>query len=120
MKQLYTFFLGFFFSSALLAQSNSDMPSIPAMRQLHHEYIIESLKKIDFFYSPNDIVGKQYKSDVDSIVRSIRIEIEKDSLMSQNDKFKWLRSCNDFLRAFMIAFQTKQITIETKTLRTGI
>jgi hypothetical protein len=112
MKQLYTFFLGFFFSSALLAQSNSDMPSIPAMRQLHHEYIIESLKKIDFFYSPNDIVGKQYKSDVDSIVRSIRIEIEKDSLMSQNDKFKWLRSCNDFLRAFMIAFQTKQITIE--------
>jgi hypothetical protein len=111
MKQLYIFFLAFFFSVSLFAQSDTSMPHIPAMRQLHHDYIIESLKKINFFYTPSDTIGKQSKWEVDSLVFSIRVEIEKDSLMSQNDKFKWLRSCNDFLTAFIDAFQIKQIAI---------
>jgi hypothetical protein len=111
MKQLYTFSLTLFFSITLLAQSNTELPAIPAMRQLHHELIIESLKKIDTLYSPSDSIGKQNKKEVDSMILSIRIDIEKDSLISQNEKFKWLRSCNEILTSFIDAYQLKQISI---------
>ncbi|MEI6087054.1 MAG: hypothetical protein WCR66_05670 [Bacteroidota bacterium] len=111
MKQLYTFSLALFFSITLLAQSNTELPDIPPMRLLHHEFIIESLKKIDTLYNPSDSVGKQNKKEVDSMILSIRIDIEKDSLISQNEKFKWLRSCNEILTAFIDAYQLKQITI---------
>ena len=63
MKQLYTFTLALFFSITLLAQTNTELPTIPPMRQLHHELIIESLKKIDTLYSQSDSIGKQYKKE---------------------------------------------------------
>jgi hypothetical protein len=111
MKQLYTFSLALFFCSTLLAQINSDLSAIPPIRQLHHHIIIESLKKIDVFYSPSDSLGKQNKIEVDSMILSLRLRIEADSLLNQNEKFKWLRSCNEILSAFIDAFQTKQIAL---------
>ena len=111
MKQLYLFLIAFVFSVELLAQTSTELPSIPPMRQFHHTLIVESLKKIDGFYKSSDNSGLLHKKEGDNMVLSIRISIEKDSLMSQNDKFKWLRSCNEFLTAFIDAFQTKQIAL---------
>jgi hypothetical protein len=111
MKQLYSFSFALFICVKLLAQSNSDLPAIPAMRQLHHQLIEESLKKIDAFYNASDSIGKLNKKEVDSTVLFIRIGIEKDSVMSQNDKFKWLRSCNEILTSFIDAYQLKQIPL---------
>jgi hypothetical protein len=112
MKRSYPFFVALFFCAKLFAQSIPDLPVIPPIRQLHHDYIVESLKKIDSFYTPSNSVFTQQKRSVDSTMLAIRFGIERDSFMSQNDKFKWLRSCNDFLNAFIDAFQSKQISLD--------
>ncbi len=111
MKYLYQLFIALIYSTALLAQNNAEMPAIPSMRQIHHQYIIESLKKIDGYYAANDSMGKAKKMQVDSMVFRIRVEIERDTFFTQNDKFKWLRSTNDLLIGFISAFQARLILL---------
>ncbi len=111
MKQPPLILIALFFTVSLLGQSNQAFPPIPAMRQLHHEYILESLKKIDAFYITSNSIENPNKVIADSIVQSIRMGIEIDTLISQNDKYKWLRSCNELLTSFIDAFQLQQITL---------
>ena len=117
MKQLHLILLALFSTVTLLGQSNKVFPPIPAMRQLHHEYIMESLKKIDAFYLPSNRIENPNKIVADSMIQSIRMGIEIDTLISQNDKYKWLRSCNELLTSFIDAFQLQQITL-TKLIPT--
>lgn len=117
MKQPPLILIALFFTVSLLGQSNQAFPPIPAMRQLHHEYILESLKKIDAFYITSNSIENPNKVIADSIVQSIRMGIEIDTLISQNDKYKWLRSCNELLTSFIDAFQLQQITL-TKLIPT--
>lgn len=117
MKQPPLILIALFFTVSLLGQSNQAFPPIPAMRQLHHEYILESLKKIDAFYITSNSIENPNKVIADSIVQTIRMGIEIDTLISQNDKYKWLRSCNELLTSFIDAFQLQQITL-TKLIPT--
>ncbi len=111
MKQLHLILLALFSTVTLLGQSNKVFPPIPAMRQLHHEYIMESLKKIDAFYLPSNRIENPNKIVADSMIQSIRMGIEIDTLISQNDKYKWLRSYNELLTSFIDALKLKQITL---------
>ena len=113
MKQPPLILIALFFTVSLLGQSNQAFPPIPAMRQLHHEYILESLKKIDAFYITSNSIENPNKVIADSIVQSIRMGIEIDTLISQNDKYKWLRSCNELLTSFIDAFQMSPSKLNT-------
>lgn len=109
MKYLYQFIITLLCSVPLFAQNTGDMPAIPAMRQLHHQYIVESQKKIEGFYADSDSIGKLKKRDADSTIFSIRLEIEKNKFFTENDKFKWLRSTNEILTGFISAYQSRLI-----------
>ena len=111
MKHLFQVFIILFFSSSVSAQQKAAMPPIPAMRQLHHEYITQSLKKIDAFILPYDSVNVEMKSKVDSSILAIRINIEKLDFISATDKFKWLRGTNELLTSYISAYQSRQINI---------
>ena len=111
MKHLYQLIIALVCSVPLTAQNTGEMPAIPAMRQLHHQYIIESQKKIDQFYTPTDSIGISKKLLADSMILSIRIEIERDKFFNESEKFKWLRSTNEFLTSFISAYQLRQIKL---------
>ncbi len=110
MKHLYQLIIALICGVTLNAQKTGEMPAIPAMRQLHHQYIIESQKKIDGFYDPADSIGKT-KQLVDSTILSIRIEIEQDKFFNESDKYKWLRSTNELLTGFISAYQSRLIKL---------
>lgn len=111
MKHLFQVVLFLFFTSQVAAQKEAGMPPIPAMRQLHHEYIIQSLKRIDAFIIPYDSVNVAMKTKVDSTILSIRINIEKLDFISATNKFKWLRGTNELLTSYISAYQSRQINI---------
>ena len=111
MKHLYQLIIALVCSVPLTAQNTGEMPAIPAMRQLHHQYIIESQKKIDQFYTPTDSIGISKKLLADSMILSIRIEIERDKFFNESEKFKWLSSTNEFLTSFISAYQLRQIKL---------
>lgn len=111
MKQLYFYLITLLFCSALEAQSDSILKAIPPMRQLHHEFIQTSLKKVDSFYSPSNVAQQKNRSELDSLVHWIRIFIEENQQISQNDKFKWLRSTHEILTGIINAYPLKQIGI---------
>lgn len=111
MKHLFQVLLIVLFTSQVSAQKEVGLPPIPAMRQLHHEYITQSLKKIDAFIIPYDSVNVAMKTKVDSIILSIRINIEKRDFISSTDKFKWLRGTNELLTSYISAYQSRQINI---------
>lgn len=111
MKQLYILISALFFSVALMAQTDLAVPIIPTMRQLHHDYIIQSLKKIDSFYIHGDSSQMASKYSVDTILTRIRYSIEKNKTIDANSKYKWLRSENEFLTEFISAYQSKRIVL---------
>jgi hypothetical protein len=111
MKHLFQVLIVLLFTSPISAQKEAGMPPIPAMRQLHHEYITQSLKKIDAFIVPYDSINIAMKSKVDSSILSIRIIIEKLDFISSTDKFKWLRGTNELLTSYISAYQSRQINI---------
>jgi hypothetical protein len=82
------------------------MPPIPAIRVWHHETIIASQKQIVALYSVADDLMNQSKPKVDSfntLITTIRVNIEKNANLDNNDKFKWLRSTNEMLTGFLVA-----------------
>ncbi len=99
-----------------MAQTEPVIPSIPAMRQLHHEYIIESLKKIDSFYKLSDSSRPNAKYWVDSTITRIRYSIENNNAIDVNGKYRWLRSVNDLLTSFISANRSKRITLNNLPL----
>lgn len=109
MMHFYQLLIALICSVPLFAQKTGEMPVIPAMRQLHHQYIIESQKKIDGFYGISDSTGKTNKQLADSNILSTRIEIERNHFFTENEKFKWLRSTNDLLTSFISAYQSRLI-----------
>ena len=85
------------------------MPAIPAMRVLHHEYIIESVKKVALLYRVagssqiNDTNPNAHSDTVqvlNATITRIRKAIELSALLDENSKYKWLRSANEMLTGF--------------------
>jgi len=86
-----------------------EMPTIPAMRQLHHEYILLSLEQIESLnptLSPKDI------AQVKLHVEAMRASIELNNQLDNNGKFKWLRGVNELLSGFISAYQSRIIAAD--------
>ena len=94
----------------LQAQEELGMPVIPAMRQLHHEYIIESVIKINQIPAVNDSGYSKTLIWVDETITGIRAGIERNSRLDDNAKYRWLRSVNELLTSFLQSYQIKQIS----------
>ena len=58
-KLIHTFFLLIAFYSGVNAQQTDSIPPIPAMRQLHHEYIIRSFSAIKAYAAANNKLSNQ-------------------------------------------------------------
>ncbi|MEI6585369.1 MAG: hypothetical protein WCL56_04750 [Sediminibacterium sp.] len=101
-----------------MAQTPANMPTIPAIRVWHHEDIIGSQKKIQaLFATTRDTVNKP-NWQLDSFnhhITAIRINIELNNNLNNNDKFKWLRSTNEILTSFIYAFNVHLIQLSELT-----
>lgn len=109
-KILYTLF----FSTVLLAEVNAQQtdsfPPIPAMRQLHHEYIIRSIEAIK---NTTAIQQKWTANELDQaaqLATQFRKTIELNNNIDQNAKYTWLRGVNDLLMAYQSNYQTSRPT----------
>ncbi len=111
MIRIKLFLLGIstFFMLVASAQESVNMPAIPAMRQLHHEYIIRSLVKIDSLHLSPSKLSITLTSQSKSIVTLMRESIERNERLDNNAKYRWLRGVNDLLLGFISAFESKVI-----------
>lgn len=109
MKHFYATIFSLYIYCGVMAQQPLAMPAIPPMRQLHHEYIIESLQKINDFIEPADSLGKNYLKKSNIVVTNIRRSIELNPSFDDNAKYRWLRSVNEMLTGFISACQSKLI-----------
>lgn len=110
MKLVKLFFLLFLVPILLPAQDDLTMPMIPAMRQLHHEYIIGSIQKINQLSVVKDSGYEKTMVLVDETITGIRASIERSPALDDNSKYRWLRSVNELLTGFLEFQQTKQIS----------
>jgi hypothetical protein len=102
----------------LTAQTNvpaATMPPIPTIRQLSHDYILNSEKALI-----------QYPSIAEDhlITQSIQLQvfenrkwIETNTALSDNEKFKWLRGINNLLFDLLTGLKTNKISA-SETLNT--
>lgn len=108
--KLYFTFLSLIAVFIASAQGGPEIPPIPPMRQLHHEYIIRSLNQID---SLKAITARVNISDLTwskKRITQMRIDIEQNGQLNNNDKFKWLRGVNEILTGFISGVQSKTIS----------
>jgi len=114
MKKLVVF-CSLFFTLSSFGQDYLTMPTVPAMRQLHHEYIERSLVQIDSLkINRNKLSTKDIENARVQITR-MRIDIETNARLDNNGKYKWLRGVNEILTGFIKAYQAKQIAPEQYT-----
>ena len=118
MKQVFLLIIACIFFGSITAQTPTNMPPIPAIRVWHHEDIIGSQKKIQaLFATTRDTVNKP-NWQLDSFnhhITAIRINIELNNNLNNNDKFKWLRSTNEILTSFIYAFNVHLIQLSELT-----
>ncbi|MEN9598253.1 MAG: hypothetical protein RL596_564 [Bacteroidota bacterium] len=93
--------------TAIYAQD--EMPAIPAIRQLHHEYIIRSLTAIDSLHLEKWGVAKSDMDTANKIITHLRVKIEKNLQLDNNGKYKWLRGVNELLTGFGSAFEAHNV-----------
>lgn len=109
-KSIIVFIVFFWTVTFSYGQDYLTLPTIPAMRQLHHEYIIKSLAQIDSLKLQN---SKLSKSEIDGVriqVTRMRIDIETNDRLDNNGKYKWLRGVNEILSGFIKAYHAKSMT----------
>ncbi len=111
MKHLTIIVFLFFIPIILLAQDELVMPPIPAIRQIHHEYIINAIKSIKSLPGAKDSVFKSDLVWADQKITTIRIAIERNPKLENNDKYRWLRSTQEILTAFVSAYQLRQMEL---------
>ncbi len=111
IKQYFTPLL-LLISMVASAQEEPLVPPVPAMRQLHHEYIIRSLEKIDSLHLSEDKIASKKMLETRWLVTGMRAAIEKNEKLSDNVRYKWLRGVNEVLTGFITAWQAKNIPAE--------
>jgi len=99
----YFYFICFFLCTinAGYGQQSDSMPAIPAMRQLHHEYIIRSWEAIRTNTAKLVPVSDDEQRKVDRILFELRSFIERSELIDNNGKYTWLRGVNDILTGYI-------------------
>ena len=109
-KLIHTFFLLIAFYGGVNAQQTDSIPPIPAMRQLHHEYIIRSFSAIKAYAGANNKLADQDLSDAAQIITRLRSKIELSAEIDNNAKYTWLRGVNDLLQGFLANYQSTKVT----------
>ncbi|MDE3234984.1 MAG: hypothetical protein KGO81_03440 [Bacteroidota bacterium] len=117
MKKLYSVFICCAFYWNAIGQSEIPMPAIPQMRQLFHEKIDQSQNAILSMLGKNGVLRVSDDIDVNLQitqmlkvrVNNLQASIERDSTISENDKYIWLRSVNDLLSDFITAYKKQEI-----------
>lgn len=97
----------------LAAQSiNKDrqMPPIPAMRGLSHDYIIENEKALIGY--PSIVQNLLLRDSIQAAVFENRKWIESNLALSDNQKFKWLRGFNNLLSEIQLGLKLHKIKPE--------
>lgn len=102
MYKYFYFFCFFLFSIHRgFGQHSDSMPAIPAMRQLHHEYIVRSWEAIRANTARIVPIAEEDLRSADKILFQLRSFIEKSELIDNNGKYTWLRGVNDILTGYM-------------------
>ena len=106
MKQVFLLIISCIFFGRIMAQAPTNMPPIPAIRVWHHEVIIASQKQVEALFTVVDAAASRSKPQIDSfnnLLTTIRLNIENNANLDNNNKFKWLRSTNEMLTSFIAA-----------------
>ncbi len=94
------------------------IPVIPAMRELHHDYINNNQKLICQLDGINDSifnVGKDERMNqlvndaLTAIVNNMQAKIELNKNITEGDKYYWLRGINEMLTDFISGYKSKNI-----------
>lgn len=118
MKKFYLLLLVSAIGHFGMAQQEMTIPSVPAMRELHHEYIQTSLRNIARLNSVADQVfpvtnDPKLNQSIDKTIRiyvnNMRAIVESSPQLSDNQKYLWLRGINELLTSFQSAWQSKLI-----------
>lgn len=119
MKQFYLAAVIFLMTAASLwAQKELPVPPVPAIRQLHHDKILNSLQVISKLHNKKDTIfpitsdprlNVAINRSVRITVNNMRAEIELDKSLDNNAKFGWLRGINEMLTGFISQYQLKAI-----------
>lgn len=118
IRKLYLLLPVLLFTLSVFSQEDTTMPAIPAMRQLHHDYIIASLNTINKLKSSRDSalpitadvsLNQSINRSVRAAVTQMRVRIERDTTLDDNAKFKWLRGVNEMLTGFINLYRARSI-----------
>lgn len=118
MKKFYLLLLVSAIGHFGMAQQEMTIPPVPAMRELHHEYIQTSLRNIARLNSVADQVfpvtnDPKLNQSIDKTIRiyvnNMRAIVESSTQLSDNQKYLWLRGINELLTSFQSAWQSKLI-----------
>ncbi len=114
MPRLSHFLLGLLLFAVGISTTKAQiaMPAIPAMRQLHHEYIIRSMDKIDSLPFNTNKLSPTEIGKTKLLISNMRASIELNDLLDNNGKFKWLRGVNELLTGFISAYQSRVIAAD--------
>ncbi|MEO0065023.1 MAG: hypothetical protein RI983_349 [Bacteroidota bacterium] len=99
----YFYFFCFLFLSmpSGFSQQVDSLPAIPAMRQLHHEYIIRSWDVIKLKSVGQHLISANEQQNIEKTIFQLRNFIERTELIDNNGKYTWLRGVNDLLTGFL-------------------
>jgi hypothetical protein len=86
------------------------MPPIPAMRGLSHDYIIENEKALIGY--PSIVQNLPLTDSIQFAVFENRKWIESNLALSDNEKFKWLRGFNNLLSEIQLGLKLNKIKTE--------
>ena len=109
-KLIHTFFLLIAFYGGVNAQQTDSIPPIPAMRQLHHEYIIRSFSAIKAYAATNNKLSNQDFNLAGQLITKLRSKIELSTEIDNNAKYTWLRGVNDLLQGYFTNYQSTKTT----------
>jgi len=88
------------------------MPPIPTIRQLSHDYIMNSVKALVQY--PSIAEDRLKNQSIQLQVFDNRKWIETNNALSDNEKFKWLRGINNLLFDLLTGLKTNKISaVET-------
>lgn len=103
-------------SMTLAAQSiemEHQMPPIPTMRGLSHDYIIENEKAL--ISHPSIAQNVSLRDHIQVAVFENRKWIESNAALTDNEKFKWLRGFNNLLSEIQLGLKLNKIKSEEVT-----
>jgi hypothetical protein len=92
---------------AQTAKRQQDLPEIPAIRQLSHDYIVKSERDLANLLSTT--IDSNALHQIHEYIEDARKWIETNAVKSDNEKFKWLRGVNNVLFELHTQFKLNKI-----------